>query len=295
MTALLPARAGWSGLVLPGVILLGLAGLLAVQIGLVIPLPTWQPKATVAPATVTVPTRTFSYRATGDYQQSGRPVDAPLLTRRHDALEIMTYQVSAADYARCVVAGTCAPAEPRQKASGNVSVTGISFSDAERYAAWLSQQTGATWRLPSTEEWAFAAGSKASDPALGVDDKDPARRWLASYEKETALASTGSVAPQPPGSHGVNEFGLADLAGNVWEWTSTCHGRTWLDANGREIENLQTCGVRLLEGRHRTAMSFFVRDALAGGCTAGAPPDNLGFRLVREQGWIERLLALLAG
>ena len=37
-------------------------------------------------------------------------------------------------------------------------------------------------------------------------------------------------------------------------------------------------------------MSTFVRDARGGGCTIGAPPDNLGFRLVRERGWWTALL-----
>ena len=32
-------------------------------------------------------------------------------------------------------------------------------------------------------------------------------------------------------------------------------------------------------------MSAFVRDARTGGCSVGAPPDNLGFRLVKERNW----------
>jgi hypothetical protein len=51
--------------------------------------------------------------------------------------------------------------------------------------------------------------------------------------------------------------------------------------------------VRFLEGRHRTPMSTFIRDGRSGGCSVGAPPDNLGFRLVREPHWYERLLQLL--
>jgi hypothetical protein len=31
-------------------------------------------------------------------------------------------------------------------------------------------------------------------------------------------------------------------------------------------------------------MSNFIRDAMTGGCSAGVPPDNLGFRLVRDPG-----------
>ena len=36
-------------------------------------------------------------------------------------------------------------------------------------------------------------------------------------------------------------------------------------------------------------MSNFIRDAKGGGCAAGTPPDNLGFRLVREDGFFTRL------
>jgi hypothetical protein len=54
--------------------------------------------------------------------------------------------------------------------------------------------------------------------------------------------------------------------------------------------------VRVVEGRHRTYISDFIRDARAGGCAIGTPPTSLGFRLVREdddssQG--ERLFAKL--
>jgi len=44
------------------------------------------------------------------------------------------------------------------------------------------------------------------------------------------------------------------------------------------------CGVRVVEGRHRTYVTDFIRDARGGGCAFGAPPSNLGFRLVREEG-----------
>jgi hypothetical protein len=41
--------------------------------------------------------------------------------------------------------------------------------------------------------------------------------------------------------------------------------------------------VRVVEGRHRTYISDFIRDARAGGCAIGTPPTSLGFRLVREE------------
>jgi hypothetical protein len=41
--------------------------------------------------------------------------------------------------------------------------------------------------------------------------------------------------------------------------------------------------VHAVEGFHRTYMSNFIRDGKSGGCAVGTPPDNLGFRLVRDR------------
>ena len=94
----------------------------------------------------------------------------------------------------------------------------------------------------------------------------------------------------PIGHFGANENGLLDLSGNIWEWTSTCFVRTALDDAGGAISTNANCGVRVAEGRHRAYVTDFIRDARAGGCAAGVPPNNLGFRLVREQpSWISSL------
>jgi hypothetical protein len=51
--------------------------------------------------------------------------------------------------------------------------------------------------------------------------------------------------------------------------------------------------VRIAEGQHRSYVTDFVRDARAGGCAAGLPPSNLGFRLVREAKPIQARLAAM--
>src|SRR5262249_59117761 len=89
--------------------------------------------------------------------------------------------------------------------------------------------------------------------------------------------------PQPFGTFGANANGLLDMAGNVWEWTESCFRRSALDAGGQPGgATTVNCGVRVVEGRHRTYITDFIRDARAGGCPAGTPPSNLGFRLVRD-------------
>lgn len=289
------------GLALPAAILAGLLVTIGVQTQ-VITLPTFAlprlaASSLAGPETVVISSRAFDYRASGEFLRGTASVDGPLVhVDAPAALEIMKFQVSAADYARCVTAAACKKAEPRRRGTGNVPVTGVSFEDATDYAAWLSSQTGQAWRLPTVEEWAFAAGTKAVDHALGVetDAADPAQRWLLAYEKESALGTDGPARPEPLGSFGSNEYGVDDLAAVVWEWTATCASRTTLDAIGGTVSRVESCGVRYLEGRHRTPMSTFVRDALGGGCSVGVPPDNLGFRLVRDTSWPERAAQMLA-
>jgi formylglycine-generating enzyme required for sulfatase activity len=157
----------------------------------------------------------------------------------------------------------------------------VSWHDANAYAAWLSRKTGQHYRLPTDKEWAFAARSKFADDGTPVDLADPAKRWLASYERETAR--TTDTETRPFGSFGMNENGLSDLSGNVWEWTSTCFERSALDDEDRAVKTNANCGVRVAEGAHRAYVTDFIRNARAGGCAAGTPPSNLGFRLVRER------------
>lgn len=292
MTAFLRLLISASQVLLPLVLLGGLSMVVAAQLGLRLPAPE---AASLAPTTTTIAPRAYAYRAVGAFLSDGNPVDGPLVAvEAPPALEIMTYQVTISDYGHCVAAGACKPASPRRRAAGNVPVTGVSFNDAESYARWLSDLTGETWRLPTIAEWTFAAGSKAADQALGIETvADPAARWLAEYERESVLGSAAFAEPGPVGSLGVNEFGVADLAGSVWEWTASCDSRTTLDGSGQHVSTLQSCGARFLEGRHRTAMTAFVRDARGGGCSVGAPPDNLGFRLVKEPTWYGKLLTSL--
>ena len=42
------------------------------------------------------------------------------------------------------------------------------------------------------------------------------------------------------------------------------------------------CGVRVVQDAHRAYMTDYVRDPRTGGCAAGVPPANLGFRIVAE-------------
>ena len=66
-------------------------------------------------------------------------------------------------------------------------------------------------------------------------------------------------------------------------WSSTTGTGTGSGGSGQPVgRGTVNCGVRIAEGRHRAYVVDFIRDARAGGCAAGVPPSNLGFRLVRD-------------
>jgi formylglycine-generating enzyme required for sulfatase activity len=239
--------------------------------------------AVAGPDIVAIPPGSFSFRPAGDFRRGNRVIDAPLETRVADeGLWIMRDLVSRRDYALCVADGACVPSTT---GAGELPQTDVSLIDAMTYAAWLSAVTSHNWRLPTDSEWARAAAERFSDgqPADEDDGSDPSKRWLRDYLKEVKERGEADAVLRPPGGFGLNANGVADLAGNVWEWTSTCFQSAQIDDDGNLADQAPDyCGVRVVEGRHRAFIIDFVRDAKVGGCAVGVPPDFLGFRLVRD-------------
>jgi formylglycine-generating enzyme required for sulfatase activity len=227
---------------------------------------------------------TFSYRVSGEFTRDGRPAVPPIVIARIErALSIMRAQVTAADYQRCIDAQAC-PIIDHDAGASDLPVVKVNWHDAIAYAAWLSRETGEHWRLPTDEEWAFAAAGLFQDDILpeSFDGSDPGRRALARYDREVNRTDTIGRTLRRVGGFGENQNGLFDMAGNVWEWTDTCFTRNAIDGHGAVGSTTINCGVRVAEGRHRTYMTDFIRDPRIGGCAVGTPPANLGFRLVRD-------------
>lgn len=242
----------------------------------------------IAPQLTVIPPGKLDYYPAGEYLRNGFPAVPPMEEAWFDhGVVIGVRQVSQAEYELCVADGACAPPDrPRGEiASPDLPVTGVSWRDATTYAQWLSERTGVSYRLPSYVEWVYAAGSAYIEDAIleEFDNSNPAQRWLAEYALETQRKKTVDGGLRAFGGFGVNEHGLQDVAGNVWEWTDTCHVRQYLDADHvLSIAGSENCGVRVVAGAHRSYIPDFIRDAKSGACSVGVPPSNLGFRLVRD-------------
>jgi formylglycine-generating enzyme required for sulfatase activity len=253
-----------------------------------------------APDLVELRPGALRYRPSGEFTRQGKPATAPFATVTiNRGLAVMEHQVTAADYRRCVEAHACSM-DNRDAAASDRPVVKVSWQDAHAYASWLSRETGTDFRLPTDGEWAYAAASRFNDDAMpeSLDGSDPGQRALAVYDRNASREEAVDKAPRPIGSFGANENGLLDMAGNVWEWTDTCFVRSALNPQGEVATTVVNCGVRVVEGRHRTYMTNFIRNARAGGCAGGTPPSNLGFRLVHDRdrwGHVRSILQRLVG
>lgn len=237
-----------------------------------------------APATVHLEPAAFQHRLDGDWRIDGRAGDAPLDSVSIAApVDIMALPVSVADYMACVSDHACdAPGGPIDRP--DLPVTGVNWLDAGAYAAWLSAKTDEVWRLPTDTEWAQGAADLFRDDALGLadDPKNPAIRWIAEYEAEAARSRDRDTTLRPVGTVNASMTGMHDIGGAVWEWTNTCLRRVEADTQGNILRQEDSCGIYIVEGRHRAALTLFERNPRTGGCSVGTPPDNIGFRLVRE-------------
>ncbi len=91
-------------------------------------------------------------------------------------------------------------------------VANVSFEDANAFAAWRSKRDGVTYRLPTEEEWEYAARN---------GDRNDLFPWGNEWKDKLAVLNQSTA--EPVGSHpdGKNQWGVQDLIGNVWEWTSS--------------------------------------------------------------------------
>lgn len=122
----------------------------------------------------------------------------------------------------------------------NRPVVAVTWHEALAYAAWLRRETGLPFRLPTEVEWErAAAGSEGRRYPFG----ERARDMVANY-REARIGQTCAVGLFPQDR---TPEGVADLGGNVWEWTSSLHkSYPYRAGDGREKPDAP--GSRVLRG-----------------------------------------------
>ncbi len=159
----------------------------------------------------------------GDFQM-GRNDSLPTEEPAHQVtikpVSMDKNEVTNAEYARFVREANYPPPQQWGSVTAPVGqellpVANVSYDDAVAFAEWRSKRDGVTYRLPTEEEWEYAARN---------GDKENLYPWGNTWSPGRAATQEAGVGKeQPVGTYpqGGNRWGVQDLIGNVWEWTSS--------------------------------------------------------------------------
>ena len=174
--------------------------------------------------------------------------------------------------------------DPSNFKGKNRPVEQVSWYDAMKFCARLSQQTGREYRLPSEAEWEYACRAGTTTPfyfgeTITTDLSNYhglvsyGRGPKGIYRKETTEVGSFDAA---------NDFGLYDMHGNVWEWCldhwhdnyegAPVDGASWLDSH--------EAAFRLLRGGSWLDFPGYCHSAYRSGNRPAIRDYNYGFRVV---------------
>ncbi len=179
----------------------------------------------------------------------------------------------------------------------NHPVVHVALDDVEAYAAWCGM------RLPTEAEWEFAARGGLDGAEFTWGDTDTSDRrplanvWIGQFPWQSSRPD-GPYGTRPVGSYSANGYGLLDMAGNVWEWTSDwwtgsrevesacCGGGGYRPVSERESRDTQSAiPQKVVKGGshlcHRDAC-FRYRPAARQPQQVDTGMSHVGFRLAQD-------------
>ena len=195
-----------------------------------------------------------------------RPEEGPAVRGRIDRpFAIARTETTFGQFAQCVAEGGCS-AMPFDRRWGmdDRPVIYVNWDEASAYTAWLSAKTGRSYRLPTEEEWEYAARGGR-----------PAPRDVSNIVNCFQCWDGWAHKTEPVGQFPANGFGLYDMLGNVMEWTADC----WRDSHDAET---QDCALKTRKGG-----SWYFKPSVATptyryGAKAQHKGYDIGFRVVAD-------------
>jgi formylglycine-generating enzyme required for sulfatase activity len=231
------------------------------------------------PEMVVVPAGSFTMGSSATesgHQPSEQPQHQVTIAK---PFAVSRFELTFGEWNACVDYGDCPQGiADSEWGRGRQPVVNVTWSDAQRYVAWLSNMTGKPYRLITEAEYEYAtrAGSSTAYPwgdDIGHDNAncmDCGSQW-------------DNMQTAPVGSFPANAFSLFDMVGNVWEWVEDClsenyqgapeDGSAWIE--GRDCKN------RIVRGGSWQNTPDHLRSAARLGPPLGFRDNILGFRIGR--------------
>jgi formylglycine-generating enzyme required for sulfatase activity len=191
-----------------------------------------------------------------------------------DAFYIDKYEVTVAEYGRCVQGGRCSTPGTGvgcnwgQGGREDHPINCVDWNQAETYCEWAGK------RLPPEAEWERAARGTDGRKYPWGDQWDSSKA-----NAESRIGRTTSVGSY---SSGVSPYGVHDMAGNVWEWVQDWYDRNYYQRGfSRNPKGPDSGSLRVLRGGSWGSFPGNARTSARGRSVPGTRYYDGGFRCAR--------------
>ncbi len=230
----------------------------------------------VFPTMILIPSGQF-VMGSGSYDPWSLDNERPQHTCTTESYSIGKHPITNTQYRAFVEAtGYRAPENWNVELNPRVPVTYVSWNDCLEYCRWLKKVTGRDFHLPTEAEWERAARGKDGYRWPWGNEFDEIRCNIASNLSNGGITAVGKFSP-----FGNSPCDISDMAGNVWEWTSSLlmsYPYTY-----DERENIDTPGERVLRGGSWRGSKKSVRCTCRKGAAPGLRRDDIGFRVAYSE------------
>ncbi|MGI9410045.1 MAG: formylglycine-generating enzyme family protein [Hyphomicrobiaceae bacterium] len=164
----------------------------------------------------------------------------------------------------------------------------VTWHEARVYVAWLSKTVGRPYRLLSEAEFEYAARAGTTTPYWWGHEVTRERAHYSAAPGRMHDAEHEPLrGPIRVGRFKANAWGLFDVHGNVWEWTSDCIFADSQDSRGdsygRSVADCRSArtGARVVRGGSWRNPAAMLRAASRRSARPGRRSDSIGFRVAR--------------
>jgi formylglycine-generating enzyme required for sulfatase activity len=191
---------------------------------------------------------------------------------------VAKFDVTFAEWDACVQVGGCPRIDDRGKGRGRRPVVYVTWDQARRYVAWLSQMTDQPYRLLTEAEWEYAARAWTTTAYYWGDEIG-----TGNANCNGCGSQWDSKEPAPVGSFAANAFGLHDMVGNVWQWVDDCEHNDYTGApTDGSAWTSGECNSRVTRGGSWFVPPENLRSAGRAWDSPALGYDGLGFRIARS-------------
>ena len=205
---------------------------------------------------------------------SSNDKEKPARTIQMTSFSLGKYEVTQAEWV--AVMGE----NPSESEGQNLPVDHVSWEMAQSFVEKLSKLTGKKYRLPSEAEWEYAARAGTSKEYYDSDE-------IASLDAYAWFGANSEKEAHAVGQKKPNRFGLYDMHGNVWEWTSDWYALDYYANSPKSDPKGPPTGTHhVLRGGSASVKNFECRCAMRGESARDKPyaKSNARFEAIGDFG-----------